>query len=367
MRVQEIILQEGTKRYIVIDDQGDPVPKIVAFMKYLECIQMSVNTQRTYCYGLKDFYTYLQLTDSKIESVTINTLAHFLSWLVNPTVLDKVIHFKHPTPKAEKTINLRITTVLSFFRFLYQFEYIDKDLTKQAYREFRGIRTYKDFLYHINKNKLITKNILRVKEPKDRPKVIPDSVIQKAFGATNNSRDLFLVYLLYESGLRIGEVLSLHKEDIVFNLIDGHRIQLKYRGTKDRETCLKGGERTILVSAEVINLFDDYMYDISDFDNSSSLFIKLKGTSKGMPMNYSDVAAVFRRISKKIDYTLHPHLYRHTHATKYFKETGNIKAVQERLGHRQIQTTMNLYLHSSEKEVREQWEKARKVFKLEEN
>ena len=107
------------------------------------------------------------------------------------------------------------------------------------------------------------------------------------------------------------------------------------------------------------------MYSIVDFDDSNFLFVKLKGKSKGKLMDYQDVSAFFKRLGKKINYNLHPHLYRHTHATKYFEKTKNIKFVQERLGHKQIQTTMNLYLHPTDKEIRKQWEIAKSAFRWE--
>ena len=48
----------------------------------------------------------------------------------------------------------------------------------------------------------------------------------------------------------------------------------------------------------------------------------------------------------------------------YYKKTKDIKQVQERLGHSQIQTTMNLYLHPSEEEIREDWKKAQSEFDI---
>lgn len=68
------------------------------------------------------------------------------------------------------------------------------------------------------------KNVLKLKELKERIKVIPDAIIKAAFENTTNIRDLFLLSLLFESGLRIGEALSLYKVDIIFDLVDGHHI-----------------------------------------------------------------------------------------------------------------------------------------------
>lgn len=334
-------------------------------MKYLDSVKKSPNTQRTYCYGLRDFFLYLKLINLNYKDVKLSTLSNFLTWLVNPSVLKKVQYFTSPKLKSEKTINLRITTILSFYRFLFQFEYINEDITQNSYIKVKNVKSYKDFLYHINKGKTLSKNILKVKEPKRATKIIPDDIIKKSFKYTKNSRDLFLLYLLYETGLRIGEILSLYKEDIIFDIANGHKLHIKNRNIHFSDAQLKTGERTIFISINLVDLFDDYMYDIIDFDDSPHMFIKLKGQHKGQKMSYSDICSFFRRLSHAVDYHLHPHLFRHTHATKYFNKTKNIKSVQERLGHRQIQTTMNLYLHPSEEEKREQWLKAQEAFNME--
>ncbi|WP_238418529.1 tyrosine-type recombinase/integrase [Mammaliicoccus fleurettii] len=350
---------------MVVDDEQKPIEPILLYMKYLDSIQKSPNTQRTYCYGLRDFFLYLKLINVQYKDVKLSTLANFLTWLVNPSILNKVQHITYPRLKSEKTINLRMTTILAFYKFLFQFEYISEDITQNSYIKVKNVRSYKDFLYHINKGKALSKNILKIKEPKSVVKTIPDEVINNAFRQTKNPRDIFLLCLLYETGLRIGEVLSLYKEDITFDIANGHKLHIKNRNPHLNDARLKTGERTIFISIDLVDLFDDYMYDIIDFDNSPYMFIKLKGQNKGQKMSYYDICSLFKRISQIVDYHLYPHLFRHTHATKYFNQTKNIKSVQERLGHRHIQTTMELYLHPSEEEKREQWLKAQEAFKME--
>lgn len=61
----------------------------------------------------------------------------------------------------------------------------------------------------------MTKNVLKLKEPKERIKVIPDAIIKAAFENTTNIRDLFLLSLLFESGLRIGEALSIIEKNVL--------------------------------------------------------------------------------------------------------------------------------------------------------
>lgn len=166
--------------------------------------------------------------------------------------------------------------------------------------------------------------------------------------------------------MRIGEVLSLFIEDFIFDHKNGHRIQLKNRGELPNGAKLKTGERQIHISQELIDLFDDYLYEFIDEleMDTNFVFVKLHGRNIGQAMNYQDVSALFKRLRDKIEINVHPHLFRHTHASMFYRQTKDIKQVQERLGHSQIQTTMNLYLHPSDEEIRENWEKAQSVFNL---
>ncbi|MBU3102835.1 hypothetical protein [Clostridium gasigenes] len=70
-----------------------------------------------------------------------------------------------------------------------------------------GNRYYKDFLYHVNKDKPSNKNILRLKEPRRKIKILTKEEMEKVYRSTSNIRDEFLIKLLFETGLRIGEAL----------------------------------------------------------------------------------------------------------------------------------------------------------------
>ena len=57
-------------------------------------------------------------------------------------------------------------------------------------------------------------------------------------------------------------------------------------------------------------------------------------------------------------------MLRHSHATIFYQNNKDIKQIQERLGHSQIQTTMNYYLHASDEDMRERWESVQDQFKF---
>lgn len=370
MRVQEILL-ENSKKYMLIDEKGIPIVPVVKYLKYLDSTGKSRNTQKTYCYALKQYFLYLRETEKNYKEIKLEDLADFVGWLRHPYTS---LHVASITPvkskKTEKTVNLTVTAVTNFYDYLYRNEEISKDMNEKLMRQiYAGGRTrYKSFLHHINKNKPSIRNVLKVKEPRKRIQILTKEQVRQTFTATTNIRDAFLIQLLFETGLRIGEALSLYLEDFIFDYKKGHRIRLRDRGELENGAKLKTGEREIFVSQHLMDLYDDYLYEIIDeLDiETNFVFIKLRGRNMGRPMNYSDVESLFKRLRKKTKIDIHPHLLRHTHATIYYQETKDIKQVQERLGHAQIQTTMNLYLHPSDEDIRKDWEKAQYAFKIDE-
>lgn len=369
MRVQEVLLENKSKRYILVDQEGFPVIPVMKYLKFLDITGKSINTQKTYCYSLKHYFMYLQEKMKDYKQIILEDLVEFVAWLRNPYEYINVTPLKPIKPKkTEKTINLIITVITNFYDYLYRNEELQNDMVDKLMKQiFTGGKTrYKDFLYHVNKNKPSNRNVLKIKEPRKKLKVLTKEEVQRLVEATTNIRDQLLIQMLFETGLRIGEALSLFMEDFIFDHKNGHRIRLVDRGELENGAKLKTGEREIFVSQGLMDLLDDFLYvvvDELDLD-TNFVFIKLRGQNVGQPMTYSDVESLFKRLRKNTGLNVHPHLLRHTHATMYYQQTKNIKQVQERLGHSQIQTTMNLYLHPSDEEIRENWEKAEHAFRL---
>lgn len=369
MKVQEVKLDNNQRRYLLVDDNGIPIIPVAKYLKYIDNSEKTFNTQKTYCYSLKLYFEYLQEIDIDYRNVNINILSDFVGWLRNPYENNKVVNLKPTKAKrTEKTVNLTITVVTNFYDYLYRTEEINNDMVNKLMKQVftGGNRHYKDFLYHVNKDKSTSKNILKIKEPRRKIKTLTKEEMQKVYSATTNIRDEFLIKLLFETGLRIGEALSLYIEDIIFDHNKGHRIKLIDRGELSNGASQKTGEREIHVSQELIDLFDDYAYDILDEleIDTNFVFVKLRGKNKAQPLDYSCVSDLFKRLKKKTGIDVYAHLLRHTHATIYYQTTKDIKQVQERLGHSQIQTTMNMYLHPSDEDIRANWELAQPSFQL---
>jgi integrase/recombinase XerD len=370
MKVQEVILAKHTKRYMLLDHNGLPVLPVLKYIKYLDTTGKSSNTQKTYCYSLKQYFTYLEETNKDYNYIRLEDLVEFVAWLRSPYDSTKVTSLQPvKAKKTEKTINLTVTAITNFYDYLYRNEELQNDMVEKLMKQIftRGRSRYKSFLHHVNKDKPSIRNVLKLKEPRKRVETLTKEQVQQVIEATTNTRDTFLIQVLFETGLRIGEALSLFMEDFKFDHQKGHRIRLVERGELENGAKLKTGEREIFVSQALMDLYDDYLYEVLDeLDlDTNFVFVKLRGKNVGKPMSYGDVEALFKRLRKKTGMiNIYPHLFRHTHATMYYKQTKDIKQVQERLGHSQIQTTMNMYLHPSDEEIRENWELAQHSFEF---
>lgn len=313
MRVQEVILEDG-KRYMLVNDDGIPVIPLVKYLKYLDITRKSSNTQKTYCYALKQYFLYLQETKKDYREIRLEDLVEFVGWLQSPYESTNITSITPVKAKnTEKTVNLKITAVTNFYDFLYRNEELPRDMGEKLMRKvFTGARTrYKSFLHHVNKDKPSIRNVLKVKEPRIRIQTLTKEQVQQVFAATTNIRDTFLIQLLFETELRIGEDLSLFLEDFKFDHGKGHRIRLTDRGELENGAKMKTGEREIFVSQALIDLYDDYLYEVIDeLDvNTNFAFVKLRGENTGKPMTYTNAEALFKRLRQKTGIDVHPHLF----------------------------------------------------------
>ncbi|WP_256242103.1 tyrosine-type recombinase/integrase [Bacillus sp. V3B] len=103
--------------------------------------------------------------------------------------------------------------------------------------------------------------------------------------------------------------------------------------------------------------FKDYLIDIHDVD-TNFVFINLSGPNKGEPLNYRAAIDVIERIRRKTQIDVTPHMLRHTYATELHEQGVEVSIIQKLLGHAQVQTTIQTYVHPSDETIRTEWQKA---------
>jgi site-specific recombinase XerD len=263
-------------------------------------------------------------------------------------------------------INLIITAVSGFYDYLWRQDDLAADLNEKTrtYLPARS-RSYKSFLHHIAKGKLVEKNLLKQRLPKrEKPKTLSKEQIEILVNACENVRDHLLLMLLYESSLRVGECLALWIEDVD---VDGRKIHVRDRGPliNDAEIKTPASCRVVDVSDDLINQILDYLVIIhTDEVETNHLFIKLRGTNAGQPLSYADINDLFQRLKHKTGIDAHAHLLRHSSLTSLAKNGMRPEVLRERAGHAQFQYTYQLYVHPEEEEMRQEWEQIEEHLRL---
>ena len=254
--------------------------------------------------------------------------------------------------RSEATINVILAAVCTFYD--YQ-ERLDKYSGSSLYREqAQPYRKYKSFLHHINKGKPVRTRLIKLKGPKRLPQTLTADQVIQLIAACHRLRDKFLISLMYESGLRVGQVLGLRHEDI---LSWDNVIRVVPRDNNPNGARAKTRESySIPISPSLMRLYTDYLVYEFDETESDFVFVNLWDGVVGAPMTYGTVIDLFRRISKVSGISAHPHLLRHTHATELLRSGMNAAYVQKRLGHASIQTTINTYTHLTDDDLKQAYQ-----------
>lgn len=342
------------ERFMLINESGEPVVPVVKYLKYLDDIGKEYNTLRNYCYQLKHYFSFLEQSDISYLDVKLSVLKDFIGWLRKPYRQLKVTDINPNSSKKKKisnsTINQIVNCILNFYEYLYLLEEFEVELKSKAMKNVSSrFSSYKPFLHHISKDKNKETNIFNLPTHKSPVKVLTQEQVQHIIDACSNLRDILLFRVLYETGTRIDEALEMKFED--FDISKG-----TVAVTKSKTEAGKG--RTVYVSYETMNVFQDYIMELLDNDiDSDYVFVTLKGSNKGKRLKYNTVYAKVKTLIKKTKISFHPHMFRHTFATEMLESGADIKVVQEILGHEHIQTTLGIYSHPSQEFIRKEYEK----------
>jgi site-specific recombinase XerD len=182
--------------------------------------------------------------------------------------------------------------------------------------------------------------VRRVKVPQCLPKVLSDDKIKRFFSRLpdGTSRDRILFTLLYESGLRIEEALSIQREDI--DLSTGHeQVIVMGKGAKERAVPLYACPESKNLLGECLRLDGRH----------GPLFVG----QNGQKLSYSQAYRLFKDYAARarLPHKSVIHWFRHAFATNLLNDGVNLAVAQNLLGHADIKTTRR-YLHVSDELVR---------------
>lgn len=233
---------------------------------------------------------------------TIEHLIGTISTPVRKVTTEEMCEYLADYQKINNCSNVTIDNIRrnisSFFSWLEEEDYILKSPMKRIH-------------------KIKTKTVVK--------SVISDEIIERLRDHCDEIRDLAMVDLLYSTGMRVGELVRLNRDDI--NL-------------ENRECIVYGKgdkERRVYFDAKAKVHLKEYLD--SRTDDNPALFVTLNAPHKRLKI--SGVEIRIRELGRSVSVErIHPHKFRRTMATRAIDKGMPIEQVQKILGHSQIDTTM---------------------------
>lgn len=225
----------------------------------------------------------------------------------------------------DKTIKHISTDDLRAYLAKYQKEKKSSKVTidnmRRIFSSFFGWLEDEDYIL-----KSPVRRIHKVKTGKVIKEVYTDEELELLRDNCTELRDLAMIDLLASTGMRVGELVLLDRNDIDFN---ERACVVLGKGDKEREVYFDARTKIHLLN-----------YIKSRTDDNSALFVSL--TMPHKRLNISGVELRLREMGKKLDLSkVYPHKFRRTFATMAIDKGMPIEQVQQLLGHQKIDTTMH--------------------------
>ena len=204
----------------------------------------------------------------------------------------------------------------------------------------RALSAVRTFYRYLLREGLVERNpasgVTAPKSPRKLPRVLEADRVSALLALPEEDplavRDRAIMELLYSSGLRLSEVVALKVRDL--DLLEG-LVDVTGKGGKGRIVPVgriaRSALQTWLRTREALCSADE-----------PGLFV----TRHGRPMSARAIQARVRRwaLAQGLGLHVHPHMLRHSFASHLLESSGDLRAVQELLGHADIRTTQ-VYTH----------------------
>lgn len=259
-------------------------------------------TSKAYLDDLLQFESFVK-NNHEVNSIEKIDYVLIRSWVVQ--MVNQKISFK--------TINRKIASLRSFYRFLIKCNVI----------EINPLAKHKP---------LKNKNKIQIPYSEVEIQHILDIEFSNDF---DGIRDKLLIELFYTTGIRRAELISIELKNIDFQ-----QATLKVVGKRNKERIVPLLSKTVDVIKQYINN-RNHLPEIKDF---AFLLLNKKGVKLNESFVYRKINSYFSGVTNKTKNS--PHVLRHTFATHLLNQGADLNAVKDLLGHSSIASTQ-IYTHTS--------------------
>lgn len=277
------------------------------FHKQISAVEEEINVALTNAQLLENF-----LAAKRIEGCSEKSLTYYR------TTIEAM------TAKVEKNVREMETDDLRAYLTEYQQEKKSSKVTVDNIR-----RILSSFFSWLEDEDYILKSparrIHKVKAALTIKETYTDEVLEKMRDSCEELRDLALIDILASTGMRVGELVLLNRDDINF---------------EERECVVFGKgskERMVYFDARTKIHLQNYMQERTD--DNPALFVSLRAPHERLKIG--GIERRLRELGKRLDIEkVHPHKFRRTLATMAIDKGMPIEQLQQLLGHKRIDTTL---------------------------
>ncbi len=179
---------------------------------------------------------------------------------------------------------------------------------------------------------------------KTLPEVLSEDEVMRLFvvaeqeGSQTGKRNTAMVYLMYVTGMRVTELISLKTTDIHR---DSSVVSIEGKGGRQRMVPIPDGMMELLC-----HYIDETRRDILNHEGSSDCLFPIRYGKKIKTLTRQGFWLIIKQLWKKADINrpMSPHTLRHSFATHMLQKGANLRSLQILLGHEQL-TTVQIYTH----------------------
>jgi integrase/recombinase XerD len=182
---------------------------------------------------------------------------------------------------------------------------------------------------YINMNPGVMLEPEHAEEVKHR-KMLSEEDIIKLVSSNLNARDQAILRVLYSSGMRVTELISLRWQDVI-EQGDKAVLVIRGKGSKTRESGISASAYKAM-----LNLKPKFV------EQTAFIFL----SNRKCRMDRSTVNHLFTKLSEKLNKDISPHWFRHSHVSHALARGANPVDVQEQVGHSSLQVTTG-YAHKT--------------------
>ncbi len=292
---------------------------------------------------INDFLEYLEI-ERNVSRLTVRNYHHYLN---------RFLQFLKTSLACPTLKDVNQESVRNYRLFLSRFNDNKGKPLKKVTQGYHVI-ALRSFLRWLAKNdfKAYSADKIEVPKPEPRPLKFLDAnkvlrlLNQPTLDKTIGLRDKAILEVLFSTGLRVSELISLNKE----------QINLK---TREVGVIGKGGKsRVVFLSKRASHWLDRYL--AARDDHYQPLFIRYSGKKnpaagdEEMRLTCRSVQRMIKKYARKAELPIKvtPHILRHSFATDLLFDGADLRSVQELLGHKNIATTQ-IYTHVTNQRLRE--------------